>query len=83
MGAILGLIVPVISFAILYGIGMIIDEYTGKTNVLKVETLALVSIFINLATLRFYLLKLKYDLTGRGILIITFVLAIAYFIYFA
>ncbi len=83
VGAILGIIVPLISFAILYGIGMIIDEFTGKTNVLKIETLALVSVFVNLATLRFYLLKLKYDRTGRGILIVTFVLAIAYFVYFA
>ena len=83
IGAILGLIVPIISFAILYGIGLIIDTATGKTNVLSIETLALVSVFVNLATLRFYLLKLKYDLTGRGILIVTFVLAIVYFVYFA
>lgn len=83
VGAILGLIVPLISFAILYGVGLIIDEITGKSNVITIETLALVSVFVNLATLRFYLLKLKYDLTGRGILIVTFVLAIAYFVYFA
>jgi heme/copper-type cytochrome/quinol oxidase subunit 3 len=30
--------------------------------------------------MRYYLLKLKYDKTGRGILAITFVLGIAFFI---
>lgn len=82
MGAVLGIIVPLISFGILYGIEMIIEQSTGKKNVLTLENIALVSIFVNLATLRFYLLKLKFDRTGRGILIVTFLLAIVYFAYF-
>jgi uncharacterized membrane protein len=79
LGIILGIIFPLIAFGILYLIGIAIDAGTGKTDVFNQENRSLVSIFVNLIALRFYLLKLKHDLTGRGILTVTFLLAIAYF----
>lgn len=79
LGMLIGLIIPMLAFGIISLIGLGIDAGTGKTDIISAENRSLVSIFINLIALRFYLLKVKHDLTGRGILTITFVLAIVYF----
>lgn len=79
MGIVVGVIIPVIVFGILYGVGQVLDFYSGQTEVLKYKTIGLVSIFSNMLGLRYYLVKLKYDKTGRGILMITFVFALIYF----
>jgi len=79
LGIILGVLVPSITYGLFYLIGVFVDNASGKENVLNSETIGLISIFSNLFLLRYYLLKLKYDLTGRGILLITFVSTILYF----
>jgi hypothetical protein len=78
LGTGLGILVPLISFGILYAISTIFAP-EGKDYLIKISTIVLVSVFVNLFTLRYYLLKLKFDRTGRGILLVTFILAIAYF----
>jgi hypothetical protein len=52
----------------------------GTEYLIKLPTLILISVFPNLFTLRYYLKNLKYDRTGRGILLVTFVYAILYFV---
>jgi len=78
LGLVIGILFPAILFGILYGISEIFAP-EGKEYLIKLPTLMLVSIFPNLFTLRYYLKKLKYDRTGRGILLVTFVYAILYF----
>lgn len=79
MGLLLGTLLPAISFGIFYLIGMAIDNASGKEHVLKFNTLLLISIFTNLFALRYFLIKLKFDRTGRGILLMTFALTLIYF----
>lgn len=78
MGIFLGFIVPAVLFGILYGILALIEIYTGPIEKITIQKLLLLSIIPNLFLLRYYLLKLKYDLTGRGIMIVTFVWAILF-----
>ncbi len=83
LGAIMGAIVPVLLFGILWGILALIFHFLGRpvANVLEVvepQKLILLSVIPNLFLLRYYLLKLKYDLTGRGIMAVTFVIAIVF-----
>lgn len=81
LGLIIGFICPVVLFGIIY----LLSHYLapeGKEYIVKLPTLILVSIFPNLFTLRYYLVKLKYDRTGRGILLITFLFALLYFIFY-
>lgn len=81
LGLLLGILLPVLVFGILF----LISKYcapAGKELLIPMSTVLLVSIFTNLFTMRYYLVKLKYDRTGRGILLVTFLLAIAYFILF-
>jgi len=82
MGILLGILLPAISFGIFYAIGLGLNAASGKEQVFKPQTLALISIFTNLFTLRYYLLKLKYDRTGRGILLVTFAMTLTYFGFF-
>ena len=82
-GVAIGLVLP---FAI-WGILTIILDVLVNTEILlenrvKDSTLQLIAIFINMFTLRYYLLKVKYDKTGRGVMLATFVLAIIYFVFF-
>lgn len=79
MGILLGTLLPAIAFGIFYLIGIGIDNASGKEHVLKPQTLILISIFTNLFSLRYFLIKLKFDRTGRGILLMTFVLTMIYF----
>ncbi len=80
MGILLGLVIPAALFGILYGIIAIIENYTGKIAFVSIQKVLLLSIIPNLFLLRYYLLKLKYDLTGRGILLITFIWGVLFIV---
>ena len=81
LGIVIGIIFPALLFAILYLPSWFFAP-EGKDLVVQIPTIALISIFPNLFTLRLYLVKLKLDKTGRGILLVTFVFAILYFIFY-
>ena len=78
MGLFLGILLPAVLFGVLEGLLAIVEHFTGKIDIVDIKKIILLSIVPNLFLLRYYLLKLKYDLTGRGILAATFVLGIVF-----
>ncbi|HPY80545.1 MAG TPA: hypothetical protein PK548_01760 [Bacteroidales bacterium] len=84
MGLILGLALPAVVFGIICGILSLLFYASTKMHglsifdVISVQKLILLSVVPNLFLLRYYLLKLKFDLTGRGILTITFIIGIVF-----
>lgn len=79
MGLLIGTIYPAVLFGILYGIITIVQHQTGNVNIPNmIQKLILLSVVPNVLILRYYLVKLKYDLTGRGILLVTFVIALLF-----
>lgn len=81
LGIMLGTFTPAITLGVLYVFIIIIPEiFFQKSQILKTSTLFLVSIIPNALLMRYYLLKLQLDKTGRGILLMTFVYIITYFI---
>ena len=79
MGLVIGFICPAILFGILYAIVVIVQQHTGALNIEKmIQKLILLSVIPNVLLLRYYLVKLKYDLTGRGILLVTFAIAMLF-----
>lgn len=79
MGLFIGFICPVICFGLLYAIITLVQHQTGALNMDRmIQKLILLSVIPNVLLLRYYLVKLKYDLTGRGILLITFAIALLF-----
>lgn len=81
MGILIGIFLPGVLFAILFVVLLILQKYNPAipTHII-VPKLILIALLPSLFILRHYLLKLKYDLTGRGIIIATFVWALAFVI---
>jgi RsiW-degrading membrane proteinase PrsW (M82 family) len=80
MGLFLGSAIPALIFGFLQLIIYFLPHEIRDANVFTLQRLILISIIPNVFLLRYYLLKLKYDLTGRGILAITFVIGIIFVI---
>lgn len=87
MGVLMGIIIPAVLFGILFGVLMILvhcfpDMLVNNPNLFKtiIPKLILISMIPSLLILRHYLLNLKYDKTGRGIVISTFVLGLVFVI---
>lgn len=87
MGIVMGTVIPAILFGIMFGVLAWMvhanpDMLMNKPNLYKtiVPKFILISIIPSLFLLRYYLLKLKYDKTGRGLVISTFVLGLVFVI---
>ena len=79
MGLFIGFICPAVCFGLLYAIITLVQHQTGALNMDRmVQKLILLSVIPNVLLLRYYLVKLKYDLTGRGILLVTFAIAMLF-----
>ncbi len=78
-GVFIGLILPILGFLLVFGITSLID-IIGKTNLNhNLQEFKIIGIAFNLWPIRYYFVKKKYELTGRGILLVTFVYVVIYF----
>jgi len=82
LGVIMGLLLPLITYFILNRGIFLTKEIFDLDSIISNNKLMLISIFINLFTLRYYFVTLKYEKSGRGILLVTFIYIIAYFVFF-
>lgn len=80
LGIIIGAVTPWILFGILYYLNVFIGSFHYDVAFLRVSTLQLIAIVVNVFFLRYYLATLKFDKTGRGVLLVTFVYILAYFV---
>jgi len=85
LGVILGLALPIVLFAIMFGVLLIMvhvrpDMLMRSPDLYKnvVPKLILIAMLPSIFLMRHYLLNLKYDKTGRGILTATLILAVAF-----
>ena len=81
LGMILGIVLPAVLFGILYLLNSWLSEsYTPGRQILSLSSMGLVAIFLNMFLMRMYLVRWKLDRTGRGILVVTFILAIIFIV---
>ncbi len=80
LGVLMGIFLPVMFYGFLFLINLLILNIFDLNFIIKQSTLQLISIFINLFPVRYYFVNLKYEKTGRGILFITFVYLVFYFL---
>lgn len=83
----MGILVPAVLFGILFGVLSILvhsypDMLVNNPKLYKtiIPKLILISLIPSLFILRHYLLNLKYDKTGRGIVVSTFICGIVFVI---
>lgn len=81
-GIILGAIVPWIVFGLLFAANYFLSSVFEKEYILKDATVKLVSIVLNIFIFRHYLVKEKFEKSGRGVLLITFIYAVLIYIFF-
>lgn len=80
-GALIGLVLPAIIYGLLWFISMLVKTEGVWARPFKPENMMLLAVMLNLIPMRIYMVKYKFEKTGRGILLITFLLMIGYFIY--
>lgn len=83
LGTLIGALSPVLFLGILFLINWLIEKLIVHQTYIRINTLVLVSITLDLIIMRYYFVKLKYDKTGRGILVVTFVYMMLFFIFLA
>jgi hypothetical protein len=80
LGILLGIALPAITWLLLFIIDESIYSQFNSHIVARMEYLVLLSIAINLFPIRYYFVNLKYDKTGRGVLLITLIQILSYFL---
>ena len=81
LGIIIGAIAPWIFFAVLYYLNILLGNLIlNVPYLLRSTTLQLIAIVVNVFMMRQYMVKYKFDKTGRGILLLTFIYILAYFV---
>ena len=80
-GALIGVLLPLV----LYGLTILILGFWGRTEGLlyppNPQVPGLVGIAANLKVFRYNMVKLKFDRTGRGIILVTFLIFLAIFLF--
>jgi hypothetical protein len=79
LGIFIGIILPVISFVMVYLFNLALISAGIVSYFLELKSHFLVSMVINVIPIRYYFVNLKYDKTGRGLLLITFLLVMLFF----
>jgi len=79
MGVLIGIILPILLFAVLFAIDMGIYKLWETHMTVKFDYIYLLSISANLFPIRHYLVNLKFEKTGMGLLMITIAEIIGYF----
>ncbi len=79
-GILIGILMPLTIYGLLY-LGLIIyEQASGTVPGFDESLLQLLSPVINLFFIRYYFVTKKYDDTGRGLLLVTFIYVVAYFV---
>jgi hypothetical protein len=79
-GILLGIILPALFYAALLLLDYLVVLSFDAHMMRKQEYLLLLGITINLFPIKYYFANLKYDKTGRGVLVMTFVETILFFV---
>ena len=79
-GVLLALLLSIVVYLLFASASFFFPETFGS-RYLRKQAIVLISVFINLLPFRAYLVSLKFEKTGRGILAAMFGLMILYFIF--
>lgn len=81
LGITIGIVVPGVIYLLLHFININVRNHVSDRPYLTEPMVQILSLVMNLLLMRYYLINLKADKTGRGILLITFIIGITFFIF--
>ena len=82
-GILLGIAIIIAGYFTLTWLNIWISDYFfNKTPVFRESTIRVLAIFLNVFPFRYFMLRTNKELTGRGILLVTFVVGLTYFFYY-
>ncbi|MEZ5195035.1 MAG: hypothetical protein R2764_01135 [Bacteroidales bacterium] len=81
LGSGIGIVLPIIIFGLIYFFNLMMIISGAISEYLNLQTHILISLAINLLPFRYYMVSLKYDRTGRGILLFTFIFIMLFFVF--
>ena len=80
-GALIGLVLPGLLYGLLRLISLMVETGSIWTRPFESDRMMMLAIVINLIPIRVYFVSYKFDKTGKGVLLVTFLLMVAYFLY--
>lgn len=81
LGALIGLVLPLILFGLLFLAASFVQTGTVWSRPFETHRMMLLALIVNVFPIRIYFVNYKMDKTGRGVLFMTFLIMVAYFLY--
>jgi hypothetical protein len=82
-GIVIGIMVIAVCYPLLHYLNVYISsEFFNRRPIFRESTIQVISIFLNVLPFRYIMLKTNNEYTGRGILLVTFIVGMAYFFYY-
>jgi len=81
LGVLIGLVIPLpvaLFFAVVLRLVQINFHILART---RMTDMLLLGLAVNLIVMRYYFLKLKFENTGKGIMIVTLIIILAFFLF--
>ena len=83
LGIAIGILTPISSYLLMTWLNLTISKnFYDSPPLFGESTIQVISIFMNVFPFRYYMLKAQLDYTGRGILLVTFIVGLTYFFYY-
>jgi hypothetical protein len=81
LGVLIGLVLPGLLYGFLSLAAMVVEPGTAWTRPFEPDRMKLLALVINVIPIRIYFITYKFDKTGRGVLLVTFLLMVSYFLF--
>ncbi len=82
-GILIGIVVTVGGYLLLKLLNVWISDYFfDRTPIFRESSIRVFAIFLNVFPFRYFMLRTNKEYTGRGILMVTFIVGLSYFFYY-
>jgi hypothetical protein len=81
LGILIGLVLPGIFYGLLWLIGLMVTTGSVWARPFEHDKMIILALIINVFPIRRYFVSYKFEKTGKGILLVTFLLMVSYFLY--
>jgi len=82
LGVLVGIVLPVLLYGVLYVVDMQFNSFFGKHLVSKPDYLYLLSVIANILSMRYFYTGAKKEKAGAGVLLVTIIIVLLYFFNF-